>query len=382
MRHSLLKRNKVEIIKNRKGFTLVELSIVLVIIGIILGGATVLFQSSVSTARLSTTRKSLDVIKDSVINYAVTYNRLPCPDTVLRTQPPNTWGSVCRATPGACSACATPCANPPCWVPFLTLNLQLKEGRDSFNNSIRFDVSSDNTGTATGGLTNTTADTFCGVLYEYMSHATDVNPPVAAGNLPPSPLVTNSLDAADDGRIGISAGNPQGYYLAAVAIAETPVSSPFGDTIPIGLNGKNNVSTQLLREYEMANKDNVVTPVAYGNLVAELTYGDLYNKACSSQKTKIRIQNNTPAVKYARLTSSTSCMQVNIAAQYDLFQGTSVIFFTDSTCTTACGAGTTFTFTMAAANDAGTVDWLGTGGGTRRNGIVQITTAACTLSNL
>ena len=346
-----------------KGFSLVEISVVLVIIGLMLGAGVTFWRSSIASTRLSTTKTNLDNIRNSVISFAIATGRLPCPDTTI---PPNNTG-VSNPDPATCgTACScNTCANPPCYVPFQTLQLQLPGGRNSFGSVFFYDISYDTAGGAQGGLTNTTQDTFCGVLFEYLSHATD------AGVLR-VPCVTNQNDGADDGQIG-AAG--QGYGVASVAISQTPAENVFN--APPGLTGKNVAGSP--REYEMANRTNDNT---YGNLVAELTYGELYNKVCTTQKTKIRIQNYTTAPQYAKLAGTGACITVSNGTGIDLYQGNTVTFYTENTCATPCTVPgiNTITFNMSAlATDAGNVDWTGAGiyG---RDGKVQITGTCGTLT--
>lgn len=357
---------------SHQGFSLVELSIVLIIIGLIVGAGVTIWRSSIESTRLSATKTNLDNIKSSVINFATANGRLPCPDS---TVPPNNTGQSNPVGIGICAGCA----NPPCWVPYQTLQLQLPGGKDSFSNVFRYDISYDTTGGALGGLTNTTQDTFCGVLFEYLSHATDVG-------VLRAPCVTNQNDAADNGQIG-AAG--QGYGVAAVAISQSSVDNVFN--APPGLTGKNIIGSS--REYEMAIRQN---GPAYGDLVAELTYGDLYNKVCGTQKTKIRIQNYTTATQYAQIAGISTCATINSAVagicasgvcHIDIYQGSTVTFYNNASCspspppTGANQCGAPITFNMTGGNDAGTTDWNGAGiyG---RDGKVQITgAAACTLGD-
>jgi hypothetical protein len=200
-------------------------------------------------------------------------------------------------------------------------------------------------------------------LFEYLSHATD------AGVLR-VPCVTNQNDAADDGQIG-AAG--QGYGVAAVTISQSSVDNVFN--APPGLSGKNIAGTS--REYEMATRQN---GPAYGDLVAELTYGDLYNKVCGTQKTKIRIQNYSGVNLWANVNGA-GCVPVQGAPVgfIDIFQGTTIIFYSDALCSSFCGPvapGTRFTFNMSAVNtDAGNVDW-NSGAALARDGRVQIPAGA------
>jgi prepilin-type N-terminal cleavage/methylation domain-containing protein len=339
------------IFREEKGFSLIEISIVLVIIGLILGASVTIWRSSIGSARLSATKTNLDNIKNSVINFAIANGRLPCSDTTI---PPNNTGI---SNPPGAGVCA--CVNPPCYVPFQTLQLQLPGGKDAYSNVFRYDISYDPA--AGAGLTNASLDTFCGVLFEYLNHAADAA-------VPRVPCVTNQNDGADNGQIG-AAG--QGFAVAAVIISETPADNVF--TAPPGLSGKNIAGTP--REYEMASRanDNI-----YGNLASELTYGELFNKVCATQKTKIRIQNYTPAVKYAQFAGTGTCITVNNGTGIDLYQGSTVTFFSDVACTTVCGTPVTFNMAVV-ATDAGNIDWNGAGV-YGRDGRVQIT-GACALSD-
>lgn len=349
------------IVRNAKGFTLVELAIVLVIVGLIMGTTVTIWQSSIESRRLAATKTNMENIKTAVVNYAMATGRLPCPDP---TVPPNNTGLASPVAAGVCTGCAAP----PCYVPFQTLQMQLPLGRDGYGNVFRYDVSYDTAGGALGGLTNSTQDTFCGVLYEYMVRGTDT-----AVNR--APCVTNPNDGADNAQIA-AAG--QGYGVAAVIVSQTPPGNTSG--APIGLTSKNVAGTA--REYEMANRSQDST---YGNLVAELTFGEVFNKACGTQKTKIRIQNYTGATKYAQTAGSATCLPVVAATPttgyIDLYQGSAVTFYTDAVCSAPCGgAASPMTFSMSATADVGTTDW--SGAGTRaRDGRVQMTTGNCTLSD-
>jgi prepilin-type N-terminal cleavage/methylation domain-containing protein len=346
------------IFRGYRGFTLIEIAIVLVIIGLILGAGATFWRSSISSTRFSTTKTNLENIKNAVINFSIANGRLPCPDS---TVPPNNTGQSNPVGAGICAGCGAP----PCYVPFQTLQIQLPSGMDSFGNVFRYDVSYDTAGAgAAGGLTNTTSETFCAVLYEYLVHAAD--PAV-----PRVPCVTNQNDAADNGQIG-AAG--QGYAVAAVVISQTDGNSNIFNA-PVGLNLKNIAGTP--REYEMAGRLN---GGIYGNLVGELTFGELYNKVCTSQKTKIRIQNNTTLTKYIQFAGTSNCMPVNIGGFIELYQGNSLNFYNDVACTTLCGVGNPVTFNMAGANDAGTIDWGGAGNN-GRDGRVLIATANCVLGD-
>lgn len=61
------------------GFTLVEMAIVLMIIGLLLGGLIPTLSAQMESQRITETRKSLGEIQDALIGFAIINGRLPCP---------------------------------------------------------------------------------------------------------------------------------------------------------------------------------------------------------------------------------------------------------------------------------------------------------------
>jgi len=67
--------------KQDAGFTLVEVAIVVVIIGLLLGGLLMPLASQVEQHRISETQKLLDEVREALIGFAIINDRLPCPAT-------------------------------------------------------------------------------------------------------------------------------------------------------------------------------------------------------------------------------------------------------------------------------------------------------------
>lgn len=74
--------------KRTRGFTLIELAIVLVVITILIGGLAVPLSAQIQTRRVAETKQTLNEARDAIYGYAMTHNSydpnrrlLPCPDT-------------------------------------------------------------------------------------------------------------------------------------------------------------------------------------------------------------------------------------------------------------------------------------------------------------
>lgn len=65
--------------KCNSGFTLVEMAIVLMIVGLLLGGMLVPLSAQMDQRNASDTQKTLSEIKEAIIGYAIVNGRLPCP---------------------------------------------------------------------------------------------------------------------------------------------------------------------------------------------------------------------------------------------------------------------------------------------------------------
>lgn len=73
--------NRCSTYRTSTGFSLIELAVVLVIIGLMLGGLLVPLSTQMETDKRKETTSTLDAIREALIGYAIINNRLPCPDT-------------------------------------------------------------------------------------------------------------------------------------------------------------------------------------------------------------------------------------------------------------------------------------------------------------
>jgi prepilin-type N-terminal cleavage/methylation domain-containing protein len=66
---------------HQKGFTLVELAIVLVIVGLLVSAFLTPLSAQLDQSRNATARRDLQEIKEALLGFVVVNSRLPCPDT-------------------------------------------------------------------------------------------------------------------------------------------------------------------------------------------------------------------------------------------------------------------------------------------------------------
>lgn len=127
-----------------KGFTLVEVAIALVVVGLLIAGGMNLMTASSESSRYKSTQTSLNEIKQSLQGYYVINQRLPCPDTDL----PNTAGfGEENVTAGVCDATRG-------WLPHLTLGAG--GNGDAWGERFKYVVSGDNSNFFTTKTTNCT----------------------------------------------------------------------------------------------------------------------------------------------------------------------------------------------------------------------------------
>ena len=119
---------------NSPGFTLAEVAIVLLIVGLLMGGLLPTLSGQIDERHNTDTTKQLNDIRDALIGFALTYGRLPCPAA------PNTTGVESPVGGGACTNFYNG------FVPAATLGLSGSDSAgyavDSWGNRIRYAVTS------------------------------------------------------------------------------------------------------------------------------------------------------------------------------------------------------------------------------------------------
>lgn len=151
----MTRAHKTTLKKRGGGFTLVEMAIVLMIVGILLGGILVPLSAQMDQQNITNTQKALSEIKDALIGYAIVYGRLPCPASST-SNGTESFASGGSASNGNCSNFYNG------FVPAATLGITPVDSQgyaiDAWNNRIHYAVTSANANafTMTNGMSTTT----------------------------------------------------------------------------------------------------------------------------------------------------------------------------------------------------------------------------------
>lgn len=143
--------NECKLIRQRisrkaSGFTLVEMAVVLLIVGLLLGGLVPVLSTQMNIQRSNNTQKQLSDVMEALTGFAIVNGRLPCPASSTS----NGLESFCTTYSSSCTVTTTlsshgRCSNPyDGLVPAATLGLMPVDSQgfvlDSWNNRIRYAV--------------------------------------------------------------------------------------------------------------------------------------------------------------------------------------------------------------------------------------------------
>ena len=144
-------RKRIFIIKLTRGFTLVEMAIVLVILGFVLSTLLLPLQAQREQVSLTQTNITLGNAKQALLGYAQAHGRLPCPATALNNTDAgsqgqeNPLGGTHNVTPP--NPAAPNCAVTVGFLPAATLGIEPSDANgfalDAWNNRIRYAITAD-----------------------------------------------------------------------------------------------------------------------------------------------------------------------------------------------------------------------------------------------
>ena len=152
----------LQIKRLQRGFTLIEMAMVLVIFGLLLAAVLISLQAQHNFALQTETGNTLNVARKALLGFAQTQGRLPCPATNNGTAVfPDDTGT---ASPNASGTCAQQVG----FLPAATLGIQPADAQgfalDGWNNRIRYAVNqANNIGVLNNDFTTTNAMASLGI---------------------------------------------------------------------------------------------------------------------------------------------------------------------------------------------------------------------------
>ena len=120
------------------GFTLIEMAIVLMIVGLLLGGLLVPLNAQMNQRNNTDTQKSLSEIRDALIGYVMANGYLPCPANPTYVTGVNTYAGIAPAPP--CPANPIDVTGTTGVLPWATLGVS---ETDAWGNRFTYRVTSD-----------------------------------------------------------------------------------------------------------------------------------------------------------------------------------------------------------------------------------------------
>ena len=207
--------NKSFLPRHASGFTLVEMAIVIVILGFVLGALLMPMQVQRQQQAQSQTENTLAIAKKALLGFAQQHGRLPCPATAASNGIEQPQGGTVACTQGVG------------FLPAATLGVQPADAQgfalDGWNNRIRYAVTQTSLGgAATPDFTTNIADNVATPANEADGMAI-----VGMSNLVPDLRVCASATGVS--AVMCSAALPETNYLINNAVAVIYSIGPTGD---------------------------------------------------------------------------------------------------------------------------------------------------------
>jgi prepilin-type N-terminal cleavage/methylation domain-containing protein len=263
--------------KRQAGFTLIEIAMVMLIIGLVLSTVVGMSVALIKSSRITATKQRMDLAKTALINFIAHNNRLPCP--AVPTLPPLTAGlptpgygaeavtSLPGVLPVVCNVALANVVVAPVFtgiLPWASLGLTDENAADGYYNRFTYRV-------AQSATVTISAQTVAGLRGSITVHSTA---PATMGAAPIGNQTNNCTPAGQ-------AVNP----CAAVALIMSHGANGFGAYTNSGgmmtastgadeIQNANGSSAFVMRDFSDAPLnpfDDIVMPLTANNLLAQLT---------------------------------------------------------------------------------------------------------------
>ena len=197
------------------GFTLIEIAIVLVIVGLLLGGLLMPLAAQVEAQRRTETERTMEQIKEAMIGFALVNGRLPCPADPLLASGTVNAGSE-RTPTLTCGG------NVLGVVPWATLGVSETDAwgrRFTYRVTLSFGDSNPTTVTPPVGCNQTTTNAFFALCSDGDMNIQGTAPAVLVASLIPAVIVSH-------GKNGRGAYLPTGIQMTCPALPPPPPPPP------------------------------------------------------------------------------------------------------------------------------------------------------------
>ena len=155
----------------QRGFTLVEMAVVALIIGLLMSAVMSMTSAQMLNAQIEMTRRKAQAAKTALTTFVARYNRLPCPAVGSAAQGTAGYGRE-AATPGTCTGAVSTDGVVTGVLPWVELGLSDDAASDAFGQRFTYSV--------TAAATDLNAEKVAGMKGNIDIHSAT---PVAAANL-------------------------------------------------------------------------------------------------------------------------------------------------------------------------------------------------------
>jgi prepilin-type N-terminal cleavage/methylation domain-containing protein len=269
------------------GFTLIELAVVLVIVGLIAGGMVSAWSARLAQQRIDTSKANAEAIKTALMLFISRNNRLPCPAVAGLAPGAAGYGQE-AATPGTCTGTTIIGVNIAARgiVPWISLGLTGEGASDAYNNRFTYQV--------TLSQTSLTATTLASLRGNLSVHS---NAPIAMGIAPTGNQTNGCNVTAND-------NSCNGFAVAVIvshgknglgAISEGGIALD-APASPQELQNAGNNTAFVRTDYSenAANYfDDIVVAFSPDDLLSPLTRDGAINSARSISQQQIELARDT-----------------------------------------------------------------------------------------
>ena len=134
-------QHKYKKTQEKKGFSLIELSIVILIVSILITGSLGISKTAINNSKAKVTKERMDTVYKAFSNFLAVNRRLPCPAILTVPKGTSTYGTE-AANQGTCTSTFTSSTNAPNlvygMVPILALNLDPDMAEDGFGTKFTY----------------------------------------------------------------------------------------------------------------------------------------------------------------------------------------------------------------------------------------------------